>query len=538
MMFSEVEITEQYQKRLKKVSTFLAMVGLVTGLLVLLGWEFDIEILKTILPGLVAMNPMSATCFILIALAILSIKRNGYSGKHSFIGMTLVLTALLISLSCMVTGLMEVKGGIDHLLYSEKLIDSVRKTQNRMAPNTAFNFIIISLALFFLKQKLYKTGQYLIVVAILVSLFSIIGYCYGVKPFYGLFSYIPMALHTAFCFLFIGGAILLGSCDKGIMKEFTNNYIGSIIARKLIPSIIIVPILLRLLILYGERIGLYTSNFGAALFTITAIVIFFYLIQKIQLSVNKADIARIAAEKKLTELNEQLQEKAASLLVLNNELESFSYSISHDLKAPLSNTQGFANLLHDYHAEELGEEARDITKIIIRNTEKMMQLIDDLLEFSLVRKKDLETSYCDMELLVKEVLKEQYPILKRKEYDMKIAELYPCSGDSKMIKQVWINLISNALKYSEKKDKPAIEIGSYKKDNQNVYFVKDNGAGFNMDYATKLFGVFNRLHSEQEFEGTGIGLAIVHRIITRHKGEIWAKAQENNGATFYFSMPE
>jgi light-regulated signal transduction histidine kinase (bacteriophytochrome) len=346
-----------------------------------------------------------------------------------------------------------------------------------------------------------------------------------------------MAIHTSFCFLLISTSILMASCDKGFMADFTNNYVGSVIARKLFPSIIIVPTLLGCLIIYGENSGIYVTHFGTALFTAANILIFAYLIKRTQATLNKADIARTNAEQKMLELNKQLEERTSALEVLNRELESFSYSVSHDLRAPLRSIQGYTQILQEDYGEVMGEEGNKIMNIIVRNTNKMAQLIDDLLEFSRISRKQFQTSFCNMQQLVENVLKDEYIALSKKEYEIKIKELYSCSADPAMMKQVWTNLISNALKYSGKRDKPVIEIGSYKNENNNVYYVKDNGVGFDMEYVDKLFSVFQRLHSEAEFEGTGIGLAIVDRIITRHEGRVWTEAKKNEGASFFFSLP-
>ena len=197
----------------------------------------------------------------------------------------------------------------------------------------------------------------------------------------------------------------------------------------------------------------------------------------------------------------------------------------------------FTTVLQKALDNKLDKDDKHNLEIIINSTHKMHRLIDDLLEFSRVRRKELENSCCDMEFLVKNILKEQFLSLKRREYEIKISELYKCSCDSKMMEQVWTNLISNAFKYSEKKEKPVIEIGSFKNKGETVYFVRDNGIGFDMRNINKLFIAFQRLHSEAEFEGTGIGLAIVDRIIKRHGGRVWADAKPGEGASFYFSLP-
>lgn len=236
------------------------------------------------------------------------------------------------------------------------------------------------------------------------------------------------------------------------------------------------------------------------------------------------------------QLESTIRKRTEDLQTANKELESFSYSVSHDLRAPLRSINGFARILLEDYGEKLDPEGVRSLHTIIRNGERMGQLIDDLLAFSRLGKQQVTKVVLNLEAIAKNVVEEldgQYGT----HSEVHIKPLPAIEGDSSMLKQVFQNLISNALKYSMKKEKPVIEIGGYTESKSNTYYVKDNGAGFNMQYYDKLFGVFQRLHNTSEFEGTGVGLALVHRIITKHGGKIWAEAEENIGATFYFSLP-
>jgi signal transduction histidine kinase len=231
-----------------------------------------------------------------------------------------------------------------------------------------------------------------------------------------------------------------------------------------------------------------------------------------------------------------IERRTHDLEVANKELEAFSYSVSHDLRAPLRSINGFSRILLEDYGHLLDEEGIQTLNTIMRNGTRMGQLIDDLLAFSRLGKQHVAKLNLDMTNIARTVsddLKEQYG----NKSEIVINALPEIKGDSSMLRQVMQNLISNALKYSMKKDKPLIEIGAYRENGENVYYVKDNGAGFNMDYYDKLFGVFQRLHNATDFEGTGVGLALVHRIISKHEGRIWAEGKENEGATFYFSLP-
>lgn len=224
------------------------------------------------------------------------------------------------------------------------------------------------------------------------------------------------------------------------------------------------------------------------------------------------------------------------LRAVNKELEGFSYSVSHDLRAPLRAINGYAKILQEDYAVNLDEDGISSLNAILNNSKKMGELIDGLLAFSRLGKKEVAMTAINMTSLVNSV-KEEEMYGNSKEIEFKIDELIPAMGQQILVKQVWVNLISNAIKYSKHNPKICIHIGSYIKENKTIYYVRDNGAGFDMQYYDKLFGVFQRLHSQQEFEGTGIGLAIVQKIITRHGGSVWAESKVNEGACFYFSLP-
>lgn len=243
----------------------------------------------------------------------------------------------------------------------------------------------------------------------------------------------------------------------------------------------------------------------------------------------------------LREFNENLEEKikdrTAQLESVNKELEGFSYSVSHDLRAPLRAIIGYAAMLEEDYGDKLDDEARRITGVIKSNTQKMGQLIDDLLAFSRMSRQDMAKARVDMSVVVNDVKESLTSQFDHKRIDWKIKPLPAVPANANMIRQVWINLISNAIKYSSKRDVVQVEIGTFPQNGHAVFFVKDNGAGFNQQYAEKLFKVFQRLHSASEYEGTGIGLALVEKIVSKQGGRVWAEGEVDKGACFYFSLP-
>lgn len=236
-------------------------------------------------------------------------------------------------------------------------------------------------------------------------------------------------------------------------------------------------------------------------------------------------------------LEQKIIERTSQLEAANQELESFSYSVSHDLRSPLRAINGFTQVLAEDYADRFDEDGRSLLAEIIANSVRMGELIDNLLEFSHIGKQRLSIAVIDMMNLADYVVKDLQRQESNREIEVSLLPLKNCKGDRNLIKQVLVNLISNAFKYTGKKAQAQVEIGSYTEEDQEIYFVKDNGVGFDMRYYEKLFGVFQRLHSNSQFEGTGVGLAIIHRIITKHAGKVWAEAKVNEGACFYFSLP-
>jgi signal transduction histidine kinase len=244
-------------------------------------------------------------------------------------------------------------------------------------------------------------------------------------------------------------------------------------------------------------------------------------------------------EAEIRKLNQELTLRASELVTANKELESFAYSVSHDLRAPLRHLVGYSELLQKHASSLLDDKSRRYVQTILDSAKRMGNLIDDLLAFSRIGRTETRTTAVDLQQLVADVASEIGAQAKAKDISWKIGALPVCYGDRALLRVVLVNLLSNAVKFSATRSPAKVEIGSVDgHGDRSEIFVKDNGVGFDMRYVDKLFGVFQRLHRADEFEGTGIGLATVQRIIHRHGGTVRAEGTEDQGATFYFSIPK
>ena len=258
------------------------------------------------------------------------------------------------------------------------------------------------------------------------------------------------------------------------------------------------------------------------------------LANQIGIAVQQATLRERIAQQS-AELEERVKERTTQLASANEDLEAFSFTVSHDLRAPLRAIDGFSRMLQEDYAGKLDENGQHLLRTIRANSQRMGALIDDLLGFAQLGRARLNTARVDMGVLVREAWAET---IGDAHIGFHLAPLPDVQGDRALLRQVWLNLLSNACKYSSKREQPAVEVSATEAEDEIIYAVRDNGAGFDMRYYEKLFGVFQRLHSNQEFPGTGVGLAMVHRVVTRHGGRVWAQSILDAGAQFYFSLPK
>ncbi len=422
-------------------------------------------------------------------------------------------------------------------------LTGVRSDYIPMAPNTALLFIALGFSLYIF--LLEKSWSYLFVrlctiPVMIISAFRFIEFSFNIdlKVDFWFFSFpdellgfIPvgkMALPTSINFFLSGLTLFLISFPESRQSVYLLAKIPAI-AETLIGLVFALGYIYGAPLLYGG------TTIPMALNTA---VNFVCLGIGFIISIAGHDLKEYKEkEDVLKNLNRELENYAKHLEYLNKELEAFSYSVSHDLQAPLRPIEGFSQIILRDYADKLDDRGRQLLNRIRDSAQRMERLIDDLLFFSRTGQKDMIFSEINMNELIGELIEEIKVMNDSRTLRFDVKELPSVHGDLPMFRQVFVNLISNAVKFTAPKDTAVIEIGCKSEGKENVCYIKDNGVGFDMKYADKLFGVFQRLHGEDEFKGTGIGLAIVKRIIHRHGGRVWAEGKVNEGAAFYFTLP-
>ena len=408
-----------------------------------------------------------------------------------------------------------------------------------VAFNVAKNVFLLGLALLLLDwtpRRFLRPSELLAFLLVLIAFLALLARVYGIDLGGRRETFMPPLTAGAFLLLALG--TLWARPDRGVMAAIAGMHDSAHTARRALLVMALAMVVLGWLRLQGERRGLYDADVGVTLYTFAFIATLAALVIWNARTLHRADARRRRAEDAIRALNAELEEKASALIRANAELESFSYSISHDLRAPLRHIDGYARMLQEDAGPALDADSRRQLDVISDSARHMGMLIDDLLAFSRLGRKPLERARVDMRGLAEASLGEA-GVARAGHAGITIAPMPDAWGDPALLRQVWINLLSNALKYSTPRGAEArVEIGGRREAGMLHYFVRDNGVGFDMRFADKLFGVFQRLHAADEFEGTGVGLAIVQRIIARHGGEVGFTAAPGAGATFTFTLPD
>jgi signal transduction histidine kinase len=512
----------------------IATLVVLTCALVLAGWWLDRPLLTSIHPRWPAMAPNAALGLALLGAALAVIWREPVWASRRWLAAAAGTAAALLGVLTLAEYASARELGIDRFLIPGAAGAVIG---GRPAPTTALALAALGLAVVLLDCRPLRgqqASQLLTVFAVLVALLALIGHACGVAPFYGNFSLWPdagMALHTATLVALLGVGLLCARPGRGLVAILLGPGAGGVVARRLLLAPVLVPLVLGLLGQVAVYAGALNPALTGWLFALSNIVVSTLAIWWSAAALHRADAERARAEEQLRLAGERLAEA-------NEELEAFNYSVSHDLRSPLLAADGFTHLLLEHQEPPLSDEVREQLCHIRESTVRMGRLIDDLLAFSRLGRQPLKRQLLSMADLVGTCLRDLSGERRGRRVEVSVGELPGCHGDPALLRQVWANVLSNAFKYTRGREVAVIEVGHRAASDGTAagYFVRDNGAGFDMALAGKLFGAFQRLHRAEQFEGTGVGLSLVRRIVERHGGRVWAEAEPGQGATFYFTV--
>lgn len=504
------------------------------------GWHWGIEPLKRGFPTMVPMNPATAFCFIFSGggLILQILRPDGLSAR-----MAGMLVLILGSIK-MAAYLGFVTLQFDQWFFSSDWEIGKSDSPNRMAPNTALCFGFVGVALLLpctLATAQVRVAEIAAMLTGLVAMLSILGYIYQIRWLYGFASHLPMALPTAVAFLILAISILLAKPRCGVMAVATSDTPGGLLLQRSLPAVVSLLVLAGGIRLLGERNGYFNSEHGVALFTVTSIGLFCVFLVSCAVSMHQVELKRRQAESGIVQLNAELLQQKSQLELLNREMESFSYSVSHDLRAPLRGIAGFAEALEERAQDVLDETSRSYLKRIRIAGGRMGGLIDDLLLLSRLSRSDMKCRTVDLSRLASKAITELRQQDPARNVEVTITPGIKVAGDPSLLKILLDNLLGNGWKFTAPKSEARIELGIRPESETSTHiqcYIRDNGVGFDNRYRHKLFGAFQRLHSFHEFPGTGIGLATVQRILHRHGGDISAHGEIESGACFDFTLPK
>lgn len=523
---------------LKAVPTIAGLWTCLVAVLVLLGWWLQVALATVPSPRYPVLMPTAAFGFVLAGLALCLAQRAVKSLPRRS---SLVLALLAASIGTL--QLCQYALGFSNSVDQWLAFPSAEIALTHVSFHTGLLLLLIGLAIFlldFVPRRGPQPAQLLAICAGCIAIIALVGYFVQNPAFYFLNRSYDAGLSMA-------GALLSGLLVVGILAARPSMGFAAIalsksgagvLARRLLLFPVLVPLVTSLASTAGQRNGLITKEFAGWIYPYAYLLVFTLIIWWVASVVQQGEDERAEQERRYRAVAETATRLNGELVQANKELEAFSYSVSHDLRAPLRAIDGFSRILLEECATALEGEYKAYLQDIRQNAQQMGQLIDALLSFAKLSRQPLKRNAVAMDELVKECLEYLTDDDSANRPELILHELPSCHADRSLMKQVWQNLIDNALKYSKVREPAVIEIGSQPPHNGAgcIYYVRDNGAGFDMKYASKLFGVFQRLHRMEEFPGTGVGLASVQRILQRHGGRIWAEAQPGKGATFYFTV--
>jgi signal transduction histidine kinase len=512
--------------RLETASRVIAVLALISGCAVLITWIWGLPGLSSIHPILGGMSAHAALGFVLAGASLLLLRLPVSPTRRVVAG---VFAGLLVVFAVLTLG-----GWIGASIG--------RILPGRMPTATAEVFLAFGLALLVIDLSVgrWRPAEFFSFAAALIALFAIIAYTFGSLSLFGSLAGRPLAFHTLLLMTAFAFAILAARPRSGLMSLATSSTVAGLFVRRMQPAVVGIPVIAGWAVIEVQRAGFFSPGLTLSYYAVVLIVVFATMTWQIAASLHRIDIQRRDAQQQVQALNAQLEQRVtdrtAQLERVNSELEAFSYSVSHDLRAPLRHIDGFAQMLSARNADKLDDTAKRHLAVICDGAQSMGRMIDDLLSLARLERQHVAREQTDLDAIVRRVIQDLQADIGSRTIEWTCDPLPAVDCDPGLMTLVFTNLLSNAVKYTGKRDVARISISVQKSEDGAVFVVADNGAGFDQQYHDKLFGVFQRLHRADEFEGTGIGLATVRRIIHKHGGRIWAEAALDRGATFFFTL--
>jgi signal transduction histidine kinase len=509
--------TRRILRRMSEVSLGSAILATVVGYHGLLGWLFDIRLLKTVDTTLPVMSATEALCAVSAGGALLFVhgtRRSGrLKGTVPFLGGLTVAIALASMIAAAIDGGLELSPWVPGA------------TGPTMAAASGLSYVFVGLALLLvgLRQK-YGAAELLGVGACGLSLLALVAYAYGAPSLPG-----QMPLYTAVATLFLGVGVALVRPDTGFMAKISSNSLGGSMARRLLPATLLIPLVLGLIQVNLGQAGLFPFESGLAFYGMATVALFVGVVWWSVNSLYRMDTQRLHAER-------ELRDTAAKLKRSNADLEQFAYVASHDLKEPLRAISGSVQVLQDRYGTLLPDDAEEFIRHTVDGTSPMQTHNDDQLTYSRLTTREAPLEPTDTGEVLREAMANLTTSIQEARAVITFDPLPVVKGDRVQLVQVFQNLLSNALKYRSERT-PKIHVGCEERPEEWLFWVRDNGIGISPQYQDKIFKIFQRLHTRQDYAGTGIGLAVCKKVVERHGGRIWVESEPEEGSTFYFTIP-
>jgi len=505
--------SERLVHKFQAAARWAGMLAMLAGYHILLGWAFNIPVLRSPGAHFAEFTAAGSVCAILCGLALYVLSATWISTHFRT---RTVVTCAGISMLIAVFSLMERalgwQPGTGHWPFWP------------MTYASAIGFILIAASLLLIDGlRTYRLGELLALIAVAFSTLSWTIYLYGAQA-------LPqqMTVYASVITFMLAAGVMCARPDRGFMAKITSDSFGGIMARRLLPASMIIPIILGLVELYGQHNELYPTRQGVAVFTILDVVVFVGVVWWGVNSLHRMDTIRRKAEN-------ELKQTADKLARSNADLEQFAYVASHDLKEPLRAISGSVQILQQQYHDN--SDADEVIKHTVDGATRMQRLIDDLLTYSRLTTREAPLQPADANVIFDEAKANLESAIRESKAQVTADELPTVMGDQTQLLQVMQNLIANGIKYRSERT-PKIHVSADENDGEWVISVRDNGIGIAPQYAQRIFRIFQRLHSRREYSGTGIGLAVCKKIIERHGGRIWVESEPEEGSTFFFTLPK